>query len=182
MTRAVVVSSGLHRLLPNRILAWVFPPHWSHDESREVDWVVGAALSVRADLFREVGGFWPIQYGEEQDLAREIQRRGHAVRYVHDVRVMHVGNFSNRQRWSDAEGAARRAEAELAFLAKHYSRVRRGAIRWITLLGHAGRSAVLRALGESERASAYRAAARVYLRKAATDSDTQSTISYVSPG
>jgi GT2 family glycosyltransferase len=164
--RALAVGSGLHRLLPNRIVARVFPPHWSHDESRNTGWLVGAALSVRAATFRDVGGFWPIQYSEEQDLAWEIQRRGLAVRYVHDVRVVHVGNFSNQQRWSSPEGAGRKAEAELAFLAKHYSRPRAAAIRLITATGHAGRSAILRRLGETERADVYRSMARVHLRRA----------------
>ena len=100
-----MVGAGVHRLLPDRALAGVYPRHWSHDESRDTGWLVGAALSVRADVFREVGGFWAIQYGEEQDLARKIQERGLAVRYVQDVRVMHVGNVSNRQRWSSPERA-----------------------------------------------------------------------------
>lgn len=184
VTRALVVNSGLHRLLPNRALARIFPPHWSHDESREVDWVVGAALTVRAELFRAVGGFWPLQYTEEQDLAWKLAERGSTVRYVHDVRVLHIRNFSNRQRWSEPERAARMAQAELAFLAKHYSRPRRAAIRLLTLLGHAARSPILRVLGRTERADVYRAMARVYLRSknSVTDSATQSTISSVKPG
>jgi N-acetylglucosaminyl-diphospho-decaprenol L-rhamnosyltransferase len=96
--RALVVFLAFQRVLPNAALARVFPAGWSHDETRNVDWVVGAALSVRADVFREAGGFWTIQYAEEQDLAREIQRRGLRVRYVHDVRVLHVENASNKQR------------------------------------------------------------------------------------
>jgi GT2 family glycosyltransferase len=163
--RALIVASGLHRLLPNRILARVFPRRWSHDESRNMDWLVGAALSVRADVFRDVGGFWSIQYGEEQDLALKIQRRGLVVRYVHDVNVMHVENFSNQQRWSSPERAARTAEAEVAFLARHYSRPCAAAIRLITASGHACRSAILGLMGEAERADVYRSMARVLLKR-----------------
>ena len=160
--RALAVGTGLHRLLPNRLVAHVLPADWSHDDTRKVDWVVGAALSVRADLFREAGGFWPTQYAEEQNLAREIQNRGFAVRFVHDVRVMHVENFSNQQRWSSPERAGRTAAAERAFLAKHYPRRRAAVIRSITALGHSGRSAVLRRLGRTERADEYRSMARAY--------------------
>jgi GT2 family glycosyltransferase len=162
--RALVVSSGLHRVLPDRALARVSPRHWSHDESRNTDWLLGAALSVRAEVFREVGGFWPIQYAEEEDLARKIQQRGLAVRYVHDVSVMHVQNFSNQQRWSSPERGGREAAAKAAFLAKHYSRPSAAAIRLITAGGLAGRSAILRRMGEIERADAYRAMARGLLR------------------
>jgi GT2 family glycosyltransferase len=168
VVRALLVAAGVHWLLPNRALARVFPRHWSHDESREVDWVIGAALTVRSDLFREVGGFWPIQYAQEQDLARELERRGHSVHFVHDVDVMHVGSFSARQRWSDPEVAGRMAEAELAFLAKHYSRPRRGAIRLFTWAGHAARSPILRVAGRTARADEHRAMARVYAGRSAT--------------
>jgi GT2 family glycosyltransferase len=162
--RALVVASGLHRVLPNRVLARVFPRHWSHDESRKTDWLLGAALSVRAEVFREVGGFWPTQYSEEEDLARKIQQRGLAVRYVHDVSVMHVLNFSNQKRWSSPERAGRQAAADVAILAKHYSRPSAAAIRLITSSGYAGRSAIFRRMGEIERAEVYRSMARSLLR------------------
>jgi GT2 family glycosyltransferase len=162
--RALVVASGLHRLLPNRALARVFPRHWSHDESRNTDWLLGAALSVRTEVFREVGGFWPIQYSEEEDLARKLQQRGLAVRYVHNVRVMHLLNFSSQKRWSSPERAGRQAAADAAILAKHYSRPSAAAIRLITASGYAGRSAILRRMGEIERAEVYRSMGRVLLR------------------
>jgi N-acetylglucosaminyl-diphospho-decaprenol L-rhamnosyltransferase len=163
--RALLVAAGVSRFLPNPLVAGVLPEDWSHDESREVDWVVGAALSVRADLFRDVGGFWPIQYAEEQDLAREIQRRGYGVRFVHDVRIMHVENVSNEQRWSSPERAGRTAEAERAFLSKHYSRGHAAAIRLITAFGHTWRSVILRLLGQHERAAVFGSMARVLLRR-----------------
>jgi GT2 family glycosyltransferase len=163
--RALVVGAGLHRLLPNAVLPLVFPAGWSHDETREVDWVVGAALSVREDAFREAGGFWPIQYAEEQELAWQIQRQGRVVRFVADVRVKHVENVSNQQRWSLAQRAARTAEAERAFVAKNYSPLRGAAVLRITATGHLARSAVLRRLGHTERADVYAAMARPLLRR-----------------
>lgn len=88
-------------------------------------------------------------------MAREVQRRGFVVRFVHDVRVRHVENFSNRQRWSLAERADRIAEAERAFLAKHYTRRRAAAIRLITATVHAGRARILRRLGQPDCADVY---------------------------
>jgi GT2 family glycosyltransferase len=106
-----------------------------------------------------------MQYGEGQDLARKIERRGFVVRYVHDVEVLHVGNVSNRQRWSSPERAARTAEAARANLAKHYPRGRSAAIRLITAAGQEGRLAVLGVMGETERAAVYRSMARVLLNR-----------------
>jgi N-acetylglucosaminyl-diphospho-decaprenol L-rhamnosyltransferase len=162
--RALLVGAGAHRALPNPALARVFPAGWSHDEARDVDWVVGAALSVRADAFRYVGGFWPIHYAEEQELARELQRCGFRVRFVPGVRVMHVENVSNKQRFSLPERAARTAEAERAFVDKHYTRRRGGLIRRITASGHLARAAALRRLGHAERADVYAAMAGPLLR------------------
>ena len=161
---SLAVALGLHRLLPNRALARIYPRAWSHDESRTMDWLVGAALSVRADVFRAVGGFWPIQYGEEADLARKVQDRGYTVRFVHDVSVMHVGNVSNQQRFSAPARAGRAARAEVAYLDRHVGGVHAAAIRSIVGAGHAGRAAVLGLLGERERAAVYRSMAGVYLR------------------
>jgi N-acetylglucosaminyl-diphospho-decaprenol L-rhamnosyltransferase len=166
LTASLAVALGLHRLLPNRALARIYPRAWSHDESRTMDWLVGAALSLRADLFRAVGGFWPIQYGEEADLARKVQDRGYTVRFVHDVRVMHVGNVSNQQRFSSPERAGRAARAEVAYLDRHVGGLRAAAIRSIVGAGHAGRAAVLGLLREPERAAVYRSMADVYLRGA----------------
>jgi GT2 family glycosyltransferase len=161
---SLVVAVGLHRVLPDRTLARVYPRAWSHDETRTMDWLVGAALSLRADLFRAVGGFWPIQYGEEADLARKVQDRGYTVRFVHDVAVMHVGNVSNQQRFSSPQRARRAARAEVIDLDRHVGGTRAAAIRAIVGAGHAGRAAVLALLAEPERAAVYRSMAGVYLR------------------
>jgi GT2 family glycosyltransferase len=163
---SLVVALGLHRVLPDRALARVYPRAWSHDESRTMGWLVGAALSLRAGLFREVGGFWPIQYGEEADLARKVQDRGYTVRFVHDVRVMHVGNVSNQQRFSSPERWSRAAQAEVAYLDRHVGGLRAAAIRAIVGAGHAGRAAVLAALRRRDHAAVYRVMAGVYVRGA----------------
>jgi N-acetylglucosaminyl-diphospho-decaprenol L-rhamnosyltransferase len=164
VARALLVGAGVHRVLPNALLARVFPAGWSHDEARDVDWVVGAALSVRADAFRYVGGFWPIHYAEEQELARQLQATAFRIRFLPAVRVMHVENVSNQQRFSLPERAARTAAAERAFIDRHYSARRGALIRRVTAAGHLGRAAILRRLGHGERADVYAAMAGPLLR------------------
>ena len=159
-------ASGLHHLLPDRVLARVSPSHWSHDHSRTADWIMGAVLAVRASLFEAVGGFWPLMYASEQDLAWKIQERGLSVRFVRESEVIHVVNFSNRQRWSEPERAARIAQGELTFLAEHYRPERAVAIRLVTGFGYASRAVAFRALGQRARAGVYAAAAREYARAA----------------
>lgn len=160
---ALLVGSGAHRLLPDRARARLAPRHWSHDRSRDVDVVMGAVLAIKVALFRELGGLWPLMYASEQDLAWRVQRRGLAVRFVADAHVVHVGDFSNRQRYPRTGRAARVGRAELAFLAEHYPRGRAEAIRTVTGGAYAVRAAILRAAG-SPRGSYYGALARAYAR------------------
>jgi N-acetylglucosaminyl-diphospho-decaprenol L-rhamnosyltransferase len=164
VTRALVVGLGLHRLLPDGARARLAPEFWSHDRARDADWVMGAAVAVRADVYRDAGGMWPILYGEEQDLAYRLQRRGLRVRFDPGPKVLHVGNHSLAQQRGDAARAERVARAELAILAAHCSRPRAAAIRAITGAAYAARAVVHRALGHAARAAVFAAMTGVYVR------------------
>jgi GT2 family glycosyltransferase len=152
--------------MPDRLKARLAPQQWSHSESRDVDWAMGAVIGIRTGLWRDLGGYWPLMYASETDLAWRARLRGHRTRFVRESAVMHVGNFSNRQRWSGPEREARVAGSELRFLQAHYSPLRRGLIRAIVACTYAGRAPVLRLLGRSARAREYSAMARVYARGA----------------
>jgi GT2 family glycosyltransferase len=160
--RALLVGAGLHRLLPDRLRATLSPDTWSHDRPCDTGWVKGAAMAVRADLFRGAGGFWPTLYSEEIDLAYRLKRRGYRVRFEPSARVVHVGNRTGSQRYSDAGRAARIAHAELLFLRAHYPRGRAAAIRAVTGAAYALRAVVHRLLAHDLQASVYGALARTY--------------------
>jgi N-acetylglucosaminyl-diphospho-decaprenol L-rhamnosyltransferase len=162
--RALVVGAGLHRLLPDAARARIAPERWSHARAIDADWVMGAALAVRAEAFRDLGGFWDFLYAEEQDLAYRARRRGLRVRFEPGARVMHVGNHAFSQRMSDAQRAARVAAAELAFLRAHYGRSRAAAIRTVTGAAYLTRALAHALLGRGARAAVYRSLARVYVR------------------
>jgi GT2 family glycosyltransferase len=160
--RALLVGAGLHRLLPDRLRAKLSPDTWSHDRPADTDWVKGAAMAIRADLFRDAGGFWPTLYGEETDLAYKVRERGYRVRFEPAARVVHVGNRTGSQRYSDAGRAARVAHAELLFLESNYPRGRAAAVRAITGAAYALRAVVHGLLRHRAQASVYRALARTY--------------------
>jgi GT2 family glycosyltransferase len=163
--RALVVGVGLHRILPDRMRARAAPYFWSHSESRDTDWLMGAALAVRADVFRELGGFWPTLYLEETDLAYRARRRGLRVRFESGASVMHIGAHSLSQRFNDAERAARSASAELGFLDAHYGRARRTAIRAVALLTYGSRALAHSLMGRRGRAAVYGAMTSVYAKR-----------------
>ena len=162
VVRTAVVGSGLHRALPQAALLRMAPEFWSHDRSIYVDWLLGAALAVRADAYREVGGMWPTLFAEEQDLAYKLQRRGFRVRYVRGARVMHIGNYSLGQRVSNAQRAAGVANAELVFLRAHYPRWQGAAIRAIVGIAY-GVRAMVHGVLRDDKAAVYRKMTRVYV-------------------
>ena len=166
VTRALVVGVGLHRILPERLRRRLAPEFWSHDRSIDTGWLLGAAMVIRAELFRELGGLWGTEYAEDEDLAYRVQQRGLAVRFVEPARVMHIGNYTLAQHRTDAQRAARVAEAELAFLRTHYSRPRAAAIRSLVWCAYSGRAVVHRLLGRRPRSAVFRSMARVYSQRA----------------
>ncbi|MFK8004042.1 MAG: glycosyltransferase family 2 protein [Polyangiales bacterium] len=65
-------------------------------ESRAVDWVAGASLIVRREVFETIGLFDEtfFLYFEETDLCRRAALAGHRCYYVVESRVAHVGSAS----------------------------------------------------------------------------------------
>ena len=70
-----------------------------HDGVRDVFVLPSAYLLVRADLFRELGGFDPAIdfYGEDTELCWRIHHSGARVVVVPSARVRHVGRLRQRR-------------------------------------------------------------------------------------
>jgi GT2 family glycosyltransferase len=162
----LLVGVGLHRVLPDRVLARVTPQFWSHSEPCDTDWLMGAALAVRADVFRRLGGFWPTLYNEETDLAFRAHQRGLRVHFESSATVMHIGNHSHAKRLTDTQRARQMGEADLEFLRAHYGSARRAAIRAIGLLTYGSRAVAHAVLRRRGRAGVYRVMAAVYAGRA----------------
>jgi O-antigen biosynthesis protein len=68
------------------------PDEGQCDEMRDVQYVTGAALAIRRDVFVEAGmldpGYYPA-YFEETDLCLSVRRLGYRVVYVPDARLIH---------------------------------------------------------------------------------------------
>ncbi len=61
-----------------------------------VEVLMGAALAVRASVFRAAGGFDPryFLYFEEADLCRRVRAAGHTIRLVDYAVIQHAGGVS----------------------------------------------------------------------------------------
>lgn len=65
---------------------------------KEVDYISGAAIMIKADLWKEIGGFdnrYEPAYYEDTDLAFEVRKRGYKVMYHPFSTVVHFEGISN---------------------------------------------------------------------------------------
>lgn len=65
---------------------------------KEVDYISGAAIMIRADLWREIGGFdeyFAPSYCEDSDLAFTVRKHGYKVMYQPLSVVVHFEGMSN---------------------------------------------------------------------------------------
>lgn len=119
-TLVYLIRRGYNRLLRNR------PLHdWGISHVVDVDWVSGACLLLRKDVFSHVHGFDEaiFMYFEDVDLCLRIRKQGWRVCYVPDFQAIHLGGESLKQ-----NPTARKAyEQSLKyFYHKHYSPISRG--------------------------------------------------------
>lgn len=113
-------SLGLDRVMPS-----VFPPlldtDWAHDETRNVDQVMGAFFLVRREVFEALGGFDErfFVYFEDLDFAKRARERGWASVYLSTAQTFHRGQGTT-------EAASDRrtfyfSRSRILFARKHFS-------------------------------------------------------------
>ena len=98
---------------------------WDPGRASVVDWVTGAFLLIRREVFDATGGFdeehW--MYAEDLDLCWRARRAGWRVRYEPAARVRHMLSVAAEQAFGDHEQRARRMLAEdYAWLARRRGR------------------------------------------------------------
>ena len=83
----------------NRTIPRYFMSDFDHTTSRDVDQPPGAAFVIRRALFEELGGFDPELwlFFNDVDICRRLHERGHKVRYVAELRVLHHEGKSTSQ-------------------------------------------------------------------------------------
>ncbi len=76
-----------------RVVSHIERDTGQYDDARDIFWISGAAFGVRADLYRELGGFDQdfFSHMEEIDLCWRIQLAGYRVRIVPRSVVYHLG-------------------------------------------------------------------------------------------
>lgn len=92
----------------------------SPDQTKHVEWVSGACLMTRRDVFDSVGGFDEdiFMYMEEIDLLYRARKQGYKTSFVHDAQFIHLGSASSNGRTFPIIQVYR---GFLYFYKKHYS-------------------------------------------------------------
>lgn len=87
---------GLVRLFPT---LGHFMAEWSHDQTREVDHVIGAFFLVRRSLFEGLGGFDErfFVYLEDLDFSYRAHKGGWRTIYLTDAQAFHAGGGTSNQ-------------------------------------------------------------------------------------
>jgi GT2 family glycosyltransferase len=93
---AITALGGYRRLWPRTATRMMLVGAWRHDEPRDVDWAVGAALLIRRSALEEVGGLDEryFMYAEDLEWCWRARRAGWTIRFDPDAVVRHLGNAS----------------------------------------------------------------------------------------
>jgi len=111
-------------IFSKRVRARLVYEDWAHDETREVDWLVGACLMLKRSALERIGPFDEsyFMFHEDTDLCYRTKKAGYKVFFVHNAHVTHFGGRSCEQRWGDFTVLKYLASKHI-FIRKHYGRL-----------------------------------------------------------
>lgn len=115
--------SLMTRLFPrNRFSSEYLMTDVGHDRTMDVDWVSGAALVVRREVFESLGGFDEgfFMYAEDVDWCYRIKQAGWRVVYLPEAQILH--HIGQSTRLVPYAMTYQRHRSMWRFYRKHYSR------------------------------------------------------------
>lgn len=77
----------------------VYDSSW-YEEDRQVDWLMGACVLIRADQFKKIGGFDEkiFMYAEEIELYLRLKEHlGKTNHFTNDTSIVHLGSASTKK-------------------------------------------------------------------------------------
>lgn len=91
----------IDRLIPNCLSKFILPIgtyNYNKDVPHEVGWVVGAAMLVKASLYKKVGGLNENLefYGEEPEFGYRTKKMGYRTIYYPCAELIHLGGQSTK--------------------------------------------------------------------------------------
>lgn len=140
--------TGLDRISPTRFRGH-FMREWTHQDSREVDQIMGAFFLIRRALFESLGGFDErfFVYFEEVDLSYRARKKGYASYYLAETRVFHKGCGTSER--VKAKRLFYSLRSRILYAYKHFGAPKASALLVLTLLPEAMARIVLAACRRS---------------------------------
>lgn len=127
----------------NLLLSAAFPDstifgdyrNWKHDKTREVDFVIGAAMLVRRSVVEQVGVFDELffMYSEETDWQMRIKNAGWKIIFCPDAVITHLGGQSSEDAKDRQFSEFQTSSAKL--IRKHYGVFGAGMQRLAMIIG-----------------------------------------------
>lgn len=76
-----------------RIFNTIEKDHGQYEGTYEVFWATGACLAIKADIFKQLGGFdsYFFAHQEEIDLCWRLQNQGYKIYYTSQSTIFHLG-------------------------------------------------------------------------------------------
>ncbi len=93
---------------------------WRMLKNLNVEWVTGAALFIRRELFQRLGGFdeTMVMFFEDKDLCLRALRASNNVRFVSEASLVHLRGASNTEEMKPSVQAFYR-RSQVYYYAKH---------------------------------------------------------------
>jgi GT2 family glycosyltransferase len=86
----------------------------------ELDWILGAAIFIRADLFKQIDGFDKeyFMFFEEVDLCKRVSENGFKIIYYPKLKINHIGSVSGKRDYTLF--TKRIYTSKFLYISKHY--------------------------------------------------------------
>ena len=86
----------------------------------EVDWILGASVFIRAELFKVIDGFDKdyFMFFEEVDLCKRISNKGLKIIYYPTLKIHHIGSVSGKKDYT--KYTIRTYSSKYIYISKHY--------------------------------------------------------------
>jgi hypothetical protein len=129
-------STWLEPLAPPSILRHYYAQDLPDDQIADVDWVTGACMLTRRDIFNAIGGLDAgyFMYSEELDWCRRIKDAGWRIVYLPTAQVLHHVGKSSEQAVTARHINFQRAK--LRYFRKYHGGLSTAVLRFILLLNY----------------------------------------------
>lgn len=102
---SIVTNLLLHKILPDALILRLLPAGIPirRPIAREVGWVLGACMLVRADYYHASGGLNErlIFYGEEPEFSWRAKKNRKETWYYPEANIIHLGGASTDSNWGN---------------------------------------------------------------------------------